>query len=161
MAKSDGRAQCLRETRCAAWGLVLLLLLACGAEAPAPSAPTASAKPSEAQKLGEPPTALVVPAGNLRGDPVLGERIYAMYCATCHGPGGRGDGPIAATLLTQPAAHSSAEYMGTLSDAQLYLVIQKGGASVGKSSLMAPWGGILNDGDIRDVIAHVRSLSGT
>ena len=73
----------------------------------------------------------------------------------------RGDGPIAQTLVPRPADHGSAVYMATLSDEQLYLVIEKGGAAAGKSSMMAPWGGILNDSDIRDVIAHLRSLSGT
>jgi mono/diheme cytochrome c family protein len=31
---------------------------------------------------------------------------------------------------------------------------------VGKSPLMAPWGAVLNDEQIRDVLAFVRSLSG-
>ena len=51
--------------------------------------------------------------------------------------------------------------MGALSDAHLYKVIQQGGVSVGKSPLMAPWGGVVNDADIRDLIAFLRQLSGT
>ena len=148
-------------------GLAALLLVAavvaCGGEvsapsAPAATAPTPSARPSEPPSPAPPPT---VPTGNLRGNPELGGRLYAMYCATCHGPEGRGDGPIAQTLVPRPADHGSAEYMRTLSDEEIYLVIEKGGAAAGKSSMMAPWGGILNDSDIRDVIAHLRSLSGT
>jgi mono/diheme cytochrome c family protein len=39
-------------------------------------------------------------------DPVLAEigaPLYARYCTSCHGVGGRGDGPTAATLPTRPA----------------------------------------------------------
>ncbi len=32
-----------------------------------------------------------------------GQTLYSSYCAFCHGPGGRGDGPIASTLKTRPA----------------------------------------------------------
>ncbi|MEE2704320.1 MAG: cytochrome c [Myxococcota bacterium] len=146
--------------------LLLVLALACGGEAPAPSEPAStatapSAKPGEPTSSAPATEKSAVPAGNLRGNPELGAPLYAMYCATCHGPEGRGDGPIAQTLVPRPADHGSAEYMGTLSDAEIYVVIEKGGAAVGKSALMAPWGGILNDSDIRDVIAHLRSLSGT
>ena len=56
--------------------------------------------------------------------------------------------------------------MATLTDCDIYKVIDKGGASVGKSVLMAPWGPVLNptgtdDKQLRDVIAFVRSLSGS
>jgi mono/diheme cytochrome c family protein len=39
-------------------------------------------------------------------DPVLaelGSPIFQRYCASCHGLGGRGDGPTAPTLRTRPA----------------------------------------------------------
>jgi mono/diheme cytochrome c family protein len=32
-----------------------------------------------------------------------GRDIYRFYCASCHGPDGRGDGPIASVLQTRPA----------------------------------------------------------
>lgn len=32
-----------------------------------------------------------------------GADLYAQLCASCHGPEGRGDGPVAATLSTPPA----------------------------------------------------------
>jgi mono/diheme cytochrome c family protein len=40
--------------------------------------------------------------------PVLGESLvgrdsFELYCAACHGSGGRGDGPVAAALKTPPA----------------------------------------------------------
>jgi mono/diheme cytochrome c family protein len=32
-----------------------------------------------------------------------GQEIYAQYCAICHGLQGRGDGPLARTLVPRPA----------------------------------------------------------
>lgn len=32
-----------------------------------------------------------------------GESTYGLYCATCHGPTGRGDGPMAQMLSKRPA----------------------------------------------------------
>ena len=34
---------------------------------------------------------------------LVGRDNYVMYCASCHGPEARGDGPVAATLTTRPA----------------------------------------------------------
>jgi mono/diheme cytochrome c family protein len=32
-----------------------------------------------------------------------GGQVFRTYCATCHGPAGRGDGPLAANMITKPA----------------------------------------------------------
>jgi cytochrome c oxidase cbb3-type subunit 3 len=48
--------------------------------------------------------------------------------------------------------------MSKLSDEDLLKVIKGGGASVGKSPLMPPWGPTLKDEQIKDVIAYVRTL---
>jgi mono/diheme cytochrome c family protein len=102
-----------------------------------------------------------VPAGNLRGDAKRGGTLYQQYCASCHGAGGHGDGPVAASLNPKPANHTDPARMGALSDPWVYLVITKGGIAVGKSPLMAPWGAVLTEKDTKDVIAFVRGLSGT
>ncbi len=124
-----------------------------GGQPPAPSSAAAGVVPA--------PGAVSVPAGNLRGDAAKGARIYTLYCGTCHGPQGAGDGPLAATLVPRPANHTDPAYMGTLSDEHLYKVIQRGGAAVGKSPLMAPWGAVVSEEQTRDLIAHLRTLSGT
>jgi mono/diheme cytochrome c family protein len=33
---------------------------------------------------------------------MTGEDSFMFYCASCHGPSGRGDGPVARTLKTPP-----------------------------------------------------------
>jgi len=122
------------------------------APAPAPAA-SAAEKPSPAAAAGS-----AAPAAG-GGDAARGAPLYATYCASCHGPKGDGDGPVAASLDPKPAAHSDAAYMDTLSDEHLALVIAKGGPAVGKSPLMAGWAGTLDAGQIRDVIAYIRTLS--
>src|SRR5918996_300744 len=88
-----------------------------------------------------------------------GKKLYGQFCASCHGQSGKGDGPAAAALNPKPRDHTDKAYMSTLSDDDLLKVIKNGGASVGKSPLMPPWGASLNDDQIKDVIAYVRTLS--
>ena len=72
---------------------------------------------------------------------------------------GCGDGPLSASLDPKPAKHCDGNYMNALTDEYLFQVVKQGGAAVGKSPLMAPWGGTLTDAQIRDVVAFVRSLA--
>jgi mono/diheme cytochrome c family protein len=87
-----------------------------------------------------------------------GKKLYGQYCASCHGQSGKGDGPAAAALNPKPRDHTDKEYMSKLSDDDLMNVIKNGGASIGKSPLMPPWGASLKDDQIKDVVAYVRSL---
>ena len=128
-----------------------------GTVPPSP-APPPQTTPTPAPAANPNPAA---PAGNLRGSADAGKALYAQYCTTCHGATGHGDGPAAAGLNPKPANHSDHVYMGGLSDEHIYQVISKGGASVGKSPMMAPWGGVINDQGIKDLIAYLRQLSNT
>jgi mono/diheme cytochrome c family protein len=91
-------------------------------------------------------------------DPEEGKKVYMQFCSSCHGQSGKGDGPAAAALNPKPRDHTDREYMSKLSDEQLFKVIKEGGASIGKSPLMPPWGPSLKDDQIKDVIAYVRTL---
>jgi len=143
-----------------------LVLVACGGEeskapTPAPSAvPAASAPtPAPAPPAAAAPTAVVVPAAAASPDVAKGATLYAANCASCHGPRGDGDGPVAVALVPKPAKHHDGAYMNALTNEHLFRVIKEGGPSVGKSPLMAPWGGMLSDAQIWDVVAFVRSLA--
>lgn len=143
-------------------------LCACGGdEKPAPpSAPATSPSPAPAPAPPAPapataPAPSAAPAGSLRGSADAGKALYAQYCASCHGATGHGDGPVAGTLNPKPANHADHQFMASLTDEHLYQVISKGGASVGKSPMMAPWGGVINDQGIKDLIAYLRQLSST
>lgn len=92
-------------------------------------------------------------------DTEAGHADYQIYCASCHGPTGGGDGPVAASLPIKPAKHDDGQYMNPLTDEYLFRVIAEGGPAVGKSEMMAPWGGSLSDSQIRNLIAFIRSLA--
>jgi mono/diheme cytochrome c family protein len=94
-----------------------------------------------------------------QGDPAKGKELFTKHCGACHGPSGKGDGPAAAALTPKPADLTNKAYVAGLTDQYLFDIIQKGGAAVGKSPLMAPFGSRLKDGELRDVIAHLRNLA--
>lgn len=94
-----------------------------------------------------------------KGDAAKGKTIYTNLCASCHGNGGKGDGPAAAALNPKPKDLTDKAYMSKLDDKFLFNIMAKGGAAVGKSPLMPPFSGGLKDQDIRDVIAFLRNLA--
>ncbi len=74
-----------------------------------------------------------------------GKSMYAQYCAACHGPEGKGDGPAAFFLKTPPADLTalSARNMGHFPRAYVINVLRFGlGPSAHGSSDMPTWGSI-------------------
>jgi mono/diheme cytochrome c family protein len=152
--------------------LALSALAACGggeAQKPETPPPLPAAAPVEPAPMAE-PTEATPPAGAatapaasafpcIAGDPAAGKAKYAQLCASCHGATGGGDGIAAAGLDPKPAHHNDGNYMNPLSNDHLTKVITSGGASVGKSALMAPWGSVLGPQGVQDVIAYVRTLA--
>lgn len=88
-----------------------------------------------------------------------GKKLYESYCSTCHGEKGKGNGPAAQSLPAKPADHTNGAIMNTLSDQFLVDIISKGGSAVGKSSFMPSWGSALNEKQIKDIVAHLRSIA--
>lgn len=93
------------------------------------------------------------------GDPAAGKAKYDTLCVTCHGATGAGDGVAAAALNPKPRNFADKALMSTKTDAQLTGVIKNGGASAGLSTSMPAWGAMLNDADIANVIAYIRTLA--
>ncbi|VAX25519.1 hypothetical protein MNBD_NITROSPINAE02-1191 [hydrothermal vent metagenome] len=83
---------------------------------------------------------------------------YKLYCVQCHGLAGVGKGINAPFLAVQPRNHKSSKDMGELSDANVFKAIKSGGVSVGKSTQMPPFGGILTDAEITEVVKHLRGM---
>lgn len=155
-------------------GGALLAAVGCGgdSESPAPAAKPEPAAPAQPEPAPEPepepqPAAAAEPEAAAPGaavdlsaaDVEAGKADYQLYCATCHGAAGAGDGPLAPTLDPKPAHHNDGSYMNPLSNEHLFKVIKEGGQAVGKSAMMAPWGGTLSDAQIVDVIAFIRTLA--
>jgi mono/diheme cytochrome c family protein len=107
----------------------------------------------------EPAAAPPVAAAEMGDALSKGRAAYATYCASCHGQGGKGDGPAAAALSPKPRDLTDRAHMAQLDDQYLFQVIGKGGAAVGKSPLMPP--AALGEQDIRNVIAYLRTLAGS
>jgi len=142
-----------------------IAVLACSDSAK-PPAPTPTPAPEVAPAPSPPPPAppAAAPAGSAdtaaaAPDAARGKIEFENYCVSCHGPRGEGDGPVGLALDPRPARLGDRAYMSSKTDDYLFQVIKNGGASVGRSPLMAPWGGSLSDAQIRDVIAHIRSLA--
>lgn len=88
-----------------------------------------------------------------------GKKLYTTYCSSCHGETGKGDGMAAGSLPVKPADHTSGTVMNQLDDKFLLDIISKGGGAVGKSTFMPSWGSSLNDKQVRDVVAYIRTLA--
>jgi len=86
------------------------------------------------------------------------EALYKTYCVQCHGMTGKGNGVNVRDMSVQPRDHTDAGGMGGLSDDRLFKAIKEGGPAVTKSVLMPPWGGVLSDAEIHDLVRYLRVL---
>lgn len=83
-----------------------------------------------------------------------GKAVYVSHCLSCHGTGGWGDGPAAASLKVPPANfHGFRSFLK--SDEELLRTIEHGVVF----SPMHSWRGQLSDGEMQDVVAYIRLLS--
>ena len=90
----------------------------------------------------------------------LGRDVFAHYCATCHGDTGAGDGFNAYNLDPHPRDLSDPAFQKK-TDVELADTIRRGGAGVGLSNLMPPWGRTLTERQVGEVVLYVRSLKKT
>ncbi|GEM_PF-678606 len=133
--------------------LALALLTACGGEEAATTTAPAPAPEPAAEPAPEPEVASAEPAAfDAAG-------AFASTCASCHGEAGAGDGVAGAALDPKPANFTDAAFHAERDDAQIAKVIKEGGAAVGKSPLMAPFGGSFDDAQIEQLVAHVRTFN--
>ncbi|MEZ4621308.1 MAG: cytochrome c [Caldilineaceae bacterium] len=83
-----------------------------------------------------------------------GQEAYALYCTSCHGETGMGDGVAAATLEPAPAAIARTSQM--LSDDYLYWRISEGGVHF--DTAMPAWGVAIAEETRWDLVNYMRSL---
>ena len=88
------------------------------------------------------------------GDTKKGKKVYEQYCLVCHGPQGKGDGPVG-MALKPPPANLSGDMVKKKPDSELLTVIRKGRTG----TAMPAWEKDLSEEQIKNVLAYVRSLS--
>lgn len=87
------------------------------------------------------------------GDAAKGKSVFQAKCVTCHGPEGKGDGPIGKALKPPAGDFTSAESKKKSLE-QLQKIIEDG---VPKTA-MAAWKTQLTETEIQDVLAYVLTL---
>jgi copper transport protein len=84
-----------------------------------------------------------------------GQAIFTTTCAPCHGAGGKGDGPVGATLNPRPADLTQHAIPGVHTDAQLYEWITNGFPG----SRMPAFKSTLSDTDRWNLVNFIRTLA--
>jgi len=87
-----------------------------------------------------------------------GVMLYHERYSPCHGMDGKATTPMAQAMAPKPRDHSDGASMHYLSDTYIATVIKKGGAAVGKSSLM-PAQPDLSAQQLAALVAFVRTLA--
>src|SRR6266498_2401306 len=121
-------------------GFVLVLAVTACSERPSASKPVTAKAPVDSYELR------------------LGKGIYGHYCQTCHGETGAGDGFNAFNLDPRPRDFSDPVFQKQKSDADLADAVRRGGAGVGLSPLMPPWGHTLSARQVDEVVIYLRAL---
>ncbi len=84
------------------------------------------------------------------------KQTYEKNCQSCHGAGGKGDGPAAKMLKPPPTDFATA--LKSTSDADIGKIIKEGGKAVGKGATMPPYGAKLKDDQIQDLVKYIKGL---
>jgi len=100
-----------------------------------------------------------------RTAPTDGKQMFTGYCAPCHGIDGKGHGPAAAALKTQPTDLTaiSRHNHGKYPDAHVAAVLRFGAEAPARASAEMPvWGPILgkmNQNNLQDKELRISNLS--
>jgi copper transport protein len=101
------------------------------------------------------PIGLVNPIAPNQESIAIGRALYEANCLPCHGPAGRGDGPVGLTLNPRPADLSLHVVPGVHSDGQLFEWITYGF----EGSVMPAFQGVLTDDQRWHLVNYIRTLA--
>lgn len=100
--------------------------------------------------------ALIFPSA-IPGSAITGGAMYQTRCQGCHGAEGRGDGPAAASLVSEPPADFTQDALIASRDWEvLFNRIREGGQ--GRHTSMPPWGIVFTEAEMWDLVAFIGSL---
>jgi copper transport protein len=101
--------------------------------------------------LNDPPNPVTPGASSIQA----GQALYQANCLACHGPQGRGDGPIGLTLNPRPADLTQHAVPGVHTDGQLFLWISNGYPN----SVMPGFSDKLSETDRWNLVNYMRTLA--
>ena len=93
--------------------------------------------------------------------PETGKEIFEQMCAGCHGTYGNGQEGTKSGFVPRIGTLANKEYMASVPDDYLKMIIKKGGAYMGKISAMPAWEHKFNDEQVDTLVAHIRTFTGT
>jgi mono/diheme cytochrome c family protein len=91
-------------------------------------------------------------------DSSTGKEIFEQMCAGCHGTRGDGGAGQKSGFVPRVPTLANKEYMNSVPDDYLVMIIKKGGLYMGKMASMPAWEKRLSEQQIRDVVAHIRTF---
>lgn len=91
-------------------------------------------------------------------DPVTGKEIFEQMCAGCHGTRGDGGAGQKSGFVPRVPTLANKQYMDSVPDDYLVMIIKKGGEYMGKMASMPAWEKRLSEQQIRDIVAHIRTF---
>jgi len=83
---------------------------------------------------------------------------YNLICALCHGTAGDGTGAGGAAFDPPPGNFTDPVFWETRDDERIKTAIRDGGAAVGVSANMAPWGALFDDAQLDQMVEYVKSF---
>ncbi len=93
--------------------------------------------------------------------PETGKEIFEQMCAGCHGTYGNGQEGTKSGFVPRIGTLANKEYMASVPDDYLKMIINKGGAYMGKIAAMPAWEHKFNDEQVADLVAHIRTFTGS
>lgn len=88
-----------------------------------------------------------------------GKRVFYQYCVWCHADSTPAGPSNRSNLNPAPALVNDGATLNPLSDDFIRNIVNLGGAAVGKSAAMPPWGKTLTQEEIEAVIAFYRAIA--
>lgn len=89
---------------------------------------------------------------NHSGNPQKGKSLYDRHCVTCHGPGGKGDGPIGQVLIPPEA---NLTLLSKQSDTTILDTLRNGRPG----TAMPSWKNDLNPLELNHLLSFLRTLT--
>lgn len=113
---------------------------------------TSAIQPKLTEK-GELPSPEAATSSN--ADPLAAK--FSSLCSSCHGVDGKADGAAAAAMNPRPRNFHDKAWQAKVDDNHIAKAIKEGGTAVGLSGTMPPWGAVLNDDEVKGLVAMIRA----